>query len=269
MRELPACARNTAAVVLEKGVGVSPQDAKATLGIDEQKPTDDPFSQFRFDTWSAWRAGQLASLSPSFAEQAVCSYETFVREHALAPAFFAAHPPRPGELLISSVTAKGEDNPGLVLTNQRLWLYSKQSREYSELNVAEIASFKSSNGLTSASATISFKDRTQRKCTGIPFKPNDKFITNSLALCNRSQAFAPSPPPTQAQIIAIRQAEESRKERETKARGSFFIYGLVGVTLGSIVGAFVLDGKLIGDCAFFGGLLGYIAWQLQWLARRN
>ena len=101
-----------------------------------------PLERFWRCTWSVWRCGVLSEISKRYAQSAggdLEKFRGFYPQTAMIDDFFASHAPRVEEFLI--VFAKSAERATGVMTNQRIWMRQKDSPEWVELNVAEIAGF--------------------------------------------------------------------------------------------------------------------------------
>ena len=82
------------------------------------------------------------------------------------------------------VFAKSAERATGVMTNQRIWMRQKDSPEWVELNVAEIAGFEISAGWASAKAVVAFRDGTRRVYENVEGGPTEAAVALVLRNCN-------------------------------------------------------------------------------------
>jgi hypothetical protein len=241
---------------------------------------NDAFSDFWLATWSVWRSGQLDFFSPSAKRCAEGRFEAFGQDKTLYPgnslpairSCFSSDPHLPGEYLISALLRrKGE--PSMLITNLRVWIYDDSDDSLQCLHLKDIARYKFSTGLNSVTARISFKDGTDRKFKSTKFCREDYFC-RLLERFNSHQGLPNAPASAQAraeqdQSAGLPSTQEKMKSAAEKERGNFIVFGLIGMALGSLIGAFTLGGSFIGLFAILGGLSGYAIASLVNLINRN
>lgn len=149
---------------------------------------NDNLTAFWRNTWSAWRAGELSTVSPKYKEgTASFTFERWLTISAAAKnpfvdRVFSAHPPQPGEFLIAYSA-----QAALVMTNQRIWMFGKEGNEYCArdvLDLANIAQFDNVRDGDCFDVTIRLRDNAERKYQNIVGVPSDEAIKYVIERCN-------------------------------------------------------------------------------------
>ncbi len=107
---------------------------------------------------------ELDTISYSYYKEANMDFKAFLRsskdaKNPLIREFFSVNPPQQGEFLICFSGNK----PNIVMTNQRLWMNDRETKETIVFNLSDIAEFSCNERWTSFSVKIIF--RNQSECT--------------------------------------------------------------------------------------------------------
>ena len=228
---------------------------------------NDRLSEFWHTTWSAWRSGIV---SPITAQKAAGGYDDFVKTCGCVKdqtilAFFTAHPPLPGEFYIS-FAGVAKQQPWMVLTSQRLWMYDKQKGNCSEFNLADVAQFEATTGWRCRHCTIRFKDNTERTYQGMKVTIAVPVIAQAIERCSSPDGSTISSPATQTQFQDNQPRKTSTDDRE---RSKPQIYIMIGLVIGASIPAVIGAKNLIVPCAGLGWLLGYIVYLLTRFGRTD
>lgn len=100
------------------------------------------YYEFWKTTWMAWKMGELETVSSNYYQVADKEFDDFLKssEDAKNPnarKFFTANPPNKGEFLIVFFG----DHPDTVMTNQRLWMYDKRTKELVNFDLKDITEY--------------------------------------------------------------------------------------------------------------------------------
>ena len=208
---------------------------------------NDELKEFWHATWTAWRSGALSAISDAFEQSARGQFDDFLKSSAevknpFVEQFFAKYPPRMHEYLIGF--SESEKQLAMALTNQRLWMYDKQTQDYVNIDLADIAEFQSkAGGWTSHQVMIRLKDNSERTYQEMDGVPTDEAVRFAIERYNDPDGWSITPLPAKS---------------GTKEKMSFPKAGLIGagVLLGLLLGLFSPHKNLltIGGAMILGAL---------------
>jgi hypothetical protein len=145
---------------------------------------NDNLTEFWRNTWVAWRAGTLSTVSPKLKESA--TNLTFERWHNIISGaknqsldkFFFDHPPQPDEFLVSYSVS--EAHTEYVITSQRLWMFSNDTNIYCVFDLRDIAQLNIVQKEKCFDITVRFRDNTERVFKNIVRIPSDEAIKYAI-----------------------------------------------------------------------------------------
>lgn len=243
---------------------------------NDLKPSD-KFLDFWLATWSVWRSGKLDFFLPSLKASAQARFEAFGADRKAYPGkalpmirnCFASYAPLDGEYLIGTISVSLEEL-SMLITNVRVWIYDTVEKQLDCFWFTDIARYRLVQYPDSIAITVDFADGTTRVFRNSNFCKDGPF--SRLLEHLHSTGLPPCPSP--AEIRAER--EQSRDDKgpqeivQARERGTIIICGLIGLVIGSILGAVANNKGLIEALAIMGSLFGYAAGLcLNWIRRHG
>ena len=238
-------------------------------------------SRFWRTTWLVWRMGELSSLSDGYVKAAAVEYNHFLdnNKYAKDPLFvnfLEKNLPWQDEFLIS--LGQSDKIISLVLTSQRLWMLDKENGEHVCLHLKDVAAVTSKPEWSSHTATVVFKNKTEKTFKKLANVPTDDYMR--FVLQKNSTAEGWKPKETRSENSEVKKnidwiLDSLTKEHvlsftfvhwkivKQKAEGETLkkLSGLVaGVALGGLGGEMIFGGTLLSNPDYvYNGELGIVA----------
>lgn len=238
-------------------------------------------SKFWRTTWLAWRAGELSSLSDEYVESASIDFSDFLSDDKYAKnplflSFLEKNLPWQEEFLITLMHSGKVIS--LVLTSQRVWMLDNETKEHVCLHWKDVKTVTIKSGWNSHTATVIFKDKSEKIFKNLNNVPADNYIEFVLKKsCSaegwRPKVAVPENPELKKNVDLILMSITKEpvlayafghwKIVKQKAEGQTLkkISGLVaGVALGGLGGEMIFGGTLLSNPDYvYTGELGVVA----------